>query len=181
MIETASSDPPMPRGARTGAEGEGALEAVFLEHQEAVHAYVSRRVGDHGTVDDITAQVFAIAFRRREELPRRPRGWLLGVARRVLANHFRAEQRRTALVDRLATSAGAASPEDSQQRLGPALAELSEDDQEVLLLRYWDELTAAELAQALDCSVPAVYVRLHRARGRLAQGLSSSDSKKASS
>ena len=41
---------------------------------------------------------------------------------------------------------------------------LREPDRAALVLHYWDGLKAAEMAAVLEVSVPAVWVRLHRAR-----------------
>ena len=57
---------------------------------------------DPETADDVVADVFLIAWRRRAELPEEPLPWLLGTARRVLANHARGQSRRVRLRDRLA-------------------------------------------------------------------------------
>jgi len=51
--------------------------------------------------------------------------------------------------------------------LTAALRRLSQGDREVLLLRYWEELEPAQIAQAMGCSRATMAVRLHRARLRL--------------
>ena len=52
-----------------------------------------------------------------------------------------------------------------------ALATLSDHDQEVLRLTYWEELTHAEIAPIIGCSTEAVHVRRYRAERRLANVL----------
>jgi len=52
-----------------------------------------------------------------------------------------------------------------------ALAQLSADDREILLLTGWDGLDAAGVAEVLDCSAQAARARLSRARRRLAEQL----------
>ena len=47
------------------------------------------------------------------------------------------------------------------------LDQLSGRDREIILLRYAEELSNSEIAEVLGCSVNNVYVRLHRALGRL--------------
>lgn len=51
-----------------------------------------------------------------------------------------------------------------------ALATLTETEREALFLTAWDGLTAAEAAHVAGCSVPAMHVRLFRARRRLHTG-----------
>jgi DNA-directed RNA polymerase specialized sigma24 family protein len=58
---------------------------VFDEHVRAVSAYALRRTTP-AEADDVVAETFLIAWRRLNEIPPDPKPWLLGVARRALAN-----------------------------------------------------------------------------------------------
>jgi RNA polymerase sigma-70 factor, ECF subfamily len=152
------------------------FEALFRAHHAAVYRYVVRRV-EGPAVQDIVAETFLIAWRRRDEVVGDPRPWLLGVARRTCANHLRAVARRAALGERLtaqpapfSVAAGLA-----DRSLGRALASLAPGDREALLLVAWDELSNREAARVLRCSPGAFAVRLHRARRRLAQALRDQD------
>ncbi len=60
------------------------LERLFYAHAGAVRAYARRRT-DSASADDAVSEVFAIAWRRLDDLPDEPLAWLLGCARRVLA------------------------------------------------------------------------------------------------
>ncbi|MEV7658624.1 sigma-70 family RNA polymerase sigma factor [Streptomyces anulatus] len=103
--------------------------------------------------------------------------WLYGVARRVLANDRRAARRRRDLSDRLAVQPQADAHAEEVIGLtdvARAFSRLSSQDQEVLRLCLWKELTPSEIAQVLGQAQIAVRVRLHRARQRL-QKPSSSD------
>jgi RNA polymerase sigma-70 factor (ECF subfamily) len=66
-----------------------AFELMFREHYVAVYRYVMRRV-EESAVQDLVAETFLIAWRRQSEVSGDPLPWLLGVARRVCANHLRA-------------------------------------------------------------------------------------------
>lgn len=123
-------------------------------------------------MDDVVAETLLVAWRRLDDVPPSPLPWLYGVARRVLANHRRGEQRRERLAGRVATAACAdAVPTDTAVADDPvvlaALAALVPRDQEVLRLAAWEGLTAAEIAVALDCSENAAALRLSRARRKL--------------
>ncbi|HUY58503.1 MAG TPA: sigma-70 family RNA polymerase sigma factor [Solirubrobacteraceae bacterium] len=148
------------------------LEALFAAHSVSVVAYARRR-SDPTTADDVLSEVFAVAWRRLDEVPADAEPWLLASARRVLANSRRAERRRLALLDRLRTTTpqvapGLATPGSA---IGPALASLSERDREVVLLVAWDGLSSQEAAAVLGCSPRTFSVRLHRARKRLLAAL----------
>jgi RNA polymerase sigma-70 factor (ECF subfamily) len=126
--------------------------------------------------EEVVAETFVVAWRRLEAVPGDPMPWLLGVARRVLANQRRGAGRRKALDQRLAAAPrpNALAPDPSEQvvarwALENALAHLSEWDREALMLVAWDGLDNRNAAIVMRCS-PAVFaVRLHRARRRLTE------------
>jgi RNA polymerase sigma-70 factor (ECF subfamily) len=146
------------------------FDDVYAAHRDAVWRYFRRRsAADH---EDLTTEVFLVAWRRRDEMPDEPLPWLYGVARKVLANHRRADGRRDALAARAAAHAASAAPDLAEAvgvrtDLARALAELPERDRELILLVAWEGLTLAEAAAALGCRRGAAAVRLHRARRRL--------------
>ena len=73
----------------------GAFEELFTAHYWAVRGYVRRR-SSSAAVEDVVAETFLVAWRRLDAIGEDPLPWLLGVARRVLANQQRAERRRGA-------------------------------------------------------------------------------------
>jgi RNA polymerase sigma factor (sigma-70 family) len=151
--------------------------AMYASHYPHLVRYGLRRLGDPDACAELAQEVFVVAWRRRTDVPDRSLPWLYGVARRLLANEWRA--RRTApdvavLVDGLVTggSPGAdAGVEVADVRA--ALATLAEPDREILRLVGWEELTVAEAAQVLGCTRTTAAVRLHRARRRLTEALAS--------
>src|SRR5690242_21041229 len=68
------------------------FEAVFRAHVALVRRYVARRTGEG--VDDVVAETFPAAWRRLDDVPADAAPWLLGTARRMLANQRRAAPRR---------------------------------------------------------------------------------------
>lgn len=142
------------------------LEQLFAAHAGAVRAYARRRI-DPVSADDTVSEVFAVAWRRLDDVPEAALPWLLGCARLVLAHQHRRRQRDVALAERLQTAAGPPPPQGDPV-LGWALSQLSERDRELLLLIAWEGLEPAQAARVLGCSQNAVAVRLHRARRRLA-------------
>jgi RNA polymerase sigma-70 factor (ECF subfamily) len=141
-----------------------------------VLAYALRRA-DRSTAEDVVAETFAIAWRRMDDVPDPPLPWLLGVARRVLANLQRGERRRRALVERLRREPAAAAqvPPGDDGRVAAALAALAERDREALLLHAWEGLDNAAASTVMGCSAAAFAVRLHRARERFARALAELD------
>ena len=147
------------------------FEQLYRAYADPVHAYARRR-SSPAAADDVVAEVFLVAWRRLDQVPDDPFPWLVGVARRVLANGRRAESRATALHDRLADSHRPHEPPAGlDDRVFRALAVLGERDRELLLLIAWEGLGQAEVARALGLRRGTVAVRLHRARQRFAQAL----------
>jgi RNA polymerase sigma-70 factor (ECF subfamily) len=155
---------------------------LFERHWRRVRAYALRRTNNAATADDVVADVFLTAWRRIGDIPEdNELAWLLGVARRVLANAYRGDARRQRLLARLheATEAtpvesieDTADDDEAIARVRAALAQLSESDAEIVQLSAWEQLSHAQIAVVVDCSVNAVAIRLHRARHRLAGILS---------
>jgi RNA polymerase sigma-70 factor (ECF subfamily) len=153
------------------------FDALFNDHFAPLWRFVRRRCATGQDADDITAQVFAIAWRRRGDLHAdgEVRLWLFGVARRVLANHRRAGARRDRLTRRLHNTPDNHVDATDTTSVGDivrsALDGLTELDRTVVVLRMWDGLSVAEIATLLDRSPNSVSIRLHRARRQLADEL----------
>ena len=156
----------------SGARAE--FERMFREQYAAVRRYAARRV-ESAAVQDVVADTFLAAWRRFDQMDGDPLPWLLGIARRVCANHLRGRERRAALRERLMAepTAGQAVDATVDRKLLRALASLREEDREALLLVAWDGLSNPLAAQVVGCSTGAFAVRLHRARRRLARALKS--------
>ena len=153
-----------------------AVTLLYERHAAAVHGYALRR-SDRETADEVLAQVFMVAWRRRSVVPEDALPWLYGVARRVLADQRRGAARRSRLGERLRGEAIEASPGPmlADDGLSAAMHRLSEADREALLLRYWEELEPVQIARAMGCSRATMGVRLHRARTRLRRELEAAD------
>ncbi|GIE32167.1 DNA-directed RNA polymerase sigma-70 factor [Actinoplanes italicus] len=161
--------------------------AVFDRHAPYIHRYLARRLGDQ-TADDLVAETFLTAFRRRDSFrtdQRDARPWLYGIATHLVAQHRRDEVRRLRLhrvvpaepdsschADRVAADVTASALRDV---LTSALSDLADGDRDVLLLVVQEELTYEQVAAALDIPVGTVRSRLHRARSVLRAALGGSN------
>lgn len=157
-------------GRGTVDSPEELFTTLFENTHQALLAYAVRRVADPTDAADVVAETFLVAWRRLEDVPPgdAARPWLFGVARRVLANLYRGERRRTALADRLRASLSEVVPAPDLAPVEVAMAALRPDDQELLRLVAWEELARDEIAMVLGIPKATVRVRLHRARQRLA-------------
>jgi RNA polymerase sigma-70 factor (ECF subfamily) len=151
-------------------EPEVVFERLYREFGPEVLAFCRRRVAAD-VADDVTAETFLVVWRRLSDVPRSPRGWLLGIARLTLANQVRGMRRRQALIQRVGFERSGAGDAADARPVIEALTCLSEGDQEALLLAAWDGLNSREAAQVLGCTPAAFRLRLHRARRRLERAL----------
>jgi RNA polymerase sigma factor (sigma-70 family) len=147
------------------------FDPLFQDHYQAVSRYCVRRVGT-SDAEDATADVFAVAWRRLDDMPEGEptRAWLFGVAYRVIGNQYRTRQRRHRLATRLQAQGAGRIPDETDPEieiLYQAFDSLSDGDQELLSLSSWEGLTRSEIAQVLGIKENAVDQRLHRARSRL--------------
>ncbi|MEU5942363.1 sigma-70 family RNA polymerase sigma factor [Micromonospora sp. NPDC047548] len=161
-----------------GKRDEDWFTRVYAADYGQVVKYGQRRLADPDAAAELAQEVFVIAWRRRREVPDRSLPWLYGVARRLLANEWRA--RRAApdvlpMTDADLLQKPGSSGADATvgvADLQAALVTLADLDQEILRLVGWEELTVSEAAQVLGCTRTTAAVRLHRARRRLNEAMS---------
>ncbi|MBH5337853.1 sigma-70 family RNA polymerase sigma factor [Streptomyces pactum] len=152
-----------------------AFEPLVTRHSAALHGYLARRAPD--AADDLLAEVWLRSYAGRAGFdPARgtARTWLFGVARNVLAAHWR--QRAKDPFAALGEERGSDPWHAVDQRLDAAavaplmrrtIAQLPEVERELLLLVVWEDLTPAEAAAVVGIPPGTARSRLHRARGRL--------------
>jgi RNA polymerase sigma-70 factor (ECF subfamily) len=156
----------------------GRFERCFDEHYVRIFAFAARRVSGRESAEDVVADTFAIAWRRRDRIPEEALPWLYAIAANVIANQYRSSHRRHNLGERLAREASVAAPGTDpadalggRDELAAALARLDEAEREVLRLVAWEGLSTGDGARVVGCSPGAFRVRLHRARRKLAKEL----------
>jgi RNA polymerase sigma-70 factor (ECF subfamily) len=134
-----------------------------------VYAYVAYRVGDGPDADDITSETFERALRYRKSFdPRRGDAvaWLLGIARRCIADAALRRELPTDDVPETATE-GHADGAHTRLELSAAVARLDDRERELIALRYGADLTARQIGEVLELKTNAVEVALHRALAKL--------------
>ena len=135
-----------------------------------VYGYLLARCGDVGLAEDLTAESFLAAVQavRKPGAPGPSIGWLIGVARHKLADHWRQVAREQRALRRLD---GEPAPADDpwetavdRIRAREVLAQLGAHHRAALTLRYLDGLPVPEVARHLDRTVHATEALLVRAR-----------------
>lgn len=151
--------------------------AEFVDtYTDAVYSFIRRRLNPReDLVDDLVQEVFVAAWENLASFrgPSPLRSWLLGIARHKVEDHYRGLLRDAHPLDAdMAeilpdTSPGieaAAERERIQQEIRKVLAEMPQHYSIALLWRYWERLSAREVAEKTGRTEKAVERLLARAR-----------------
>jgi RNA polymerase sigma-70 factor, ECF subfamily len=135
-----------------------------------VYAYVAYRIGPGPDAEDVTSETYARALRARDAYdPARgtPVAWLIGIARRCLAEALAARPLLSAEPLDASDAGDLEERSISRLALAAAVASLDEREQELIALRYGADLSARRIGEILGLRTNAVEVALHRALLRL--------------
>jgi RNA polymerase sigma-70 factor (ECF subfamily) len=169
------------------AGGDARFREVHDRFYRDVYAYCRRRTSTD-SVDDAVADTFVTAWRKSDEIPPGDQAlpWLYGVAYRVLTHQWRSNFRRGRLTQKVASIGGISTslPEElviaghEQRQVLIALGALRHNDQEILRLTVWEELSHADIAISLGISVGAVRQRFYAAKKKLTDEYNRLESRK---
>lgn len=152
------------------------FEALYRTSRDDVYAYVASLLRDASAAEDVTAQAFERAFRRRSSFSARrgaPRAWLFGIARNAALDELRRRRHSGALV---------AEPEDVEaepallegaelalrrETVRAAIAGLESRERELVGLRFFAGLSNAEVARVLGISESNAATKVHRTMNKL--------------
>ena len=183
LPNTTDRDTDVTRWVRAAQRGDRrAFGRLVTRYQEAVHATVFRRLGDHAESQDLCQDVFVQALRKIGQLrePLSFGGWLRSIANRMAINRAvrtrptlalesdqtepRYAEQETPLDEVLAQE------ERDQVRVG--LTRLSDLDRDTLVAFYFRGRSLVQMSDEFDSPVGTIKRRLHVARKRLAKELS---------
>lgn len=153
---------------------------IFDRHADAIRRFAIVRVGVSGG-EDLASEVFRIAFERRSSFDGQAASalpWLYGIALNLVRREMRGRARSYAAIERFGGRrelSGIGNPDIGDQidaraelvELREALAALTADESEVLLLVAWEQLSPTEAAAVLGIPAETARTRLHRARQRI--------------
>ena len=161
-----------------------ALAEIYARYQPAIYRCIFYRVGDVVTAEDLTGEVFV---RLVESIDRFPRQgglllvWLYNIAHDLVADRYRREERSLPLRPEEQPAVSAIDPQKAAeqrlppQRLADAIARLTDDQCQVILLKFVEGLDDEAVAWALGQPVGAVQSLQRRALTALAMALSYCD------
>lgn len=158
-----------------------AVRAVYREYGRLVYAVAHKVLGRRDLAEEATQQAFLQAWRAAGSLDetREIGPWLATIARRVAIDIYRREALRSAApLESVSPGAPAlvSQPEAAEAvydvwEVRQAVAALPPDEQEIVRLQHFEDLTHTEIAERLDLAVGTVKSRSFRAHKRLAEQL----------
>jgi len=155
---------------------QAALSEIYDLYSRKIHSYIYRRLGDVHLAEDLTAEVFLKmleAAQSRKFARTSLSAWLYRIAHNLVVDHFRSQpqsevepwdERLRAAVDDPTVVVEA---KLAQQGLRAALSHLTQEQQQVIVLRFGEGLSAPQVAGVLGKSEGAVRALQHRALGTL--------------
>jgi len=158
------------------SEAETEFDALYRSSRDDVYAYVCGLLRDRSAAEDVTAQAFERAYRRRASFkPDRGsrRAWLFGIARNAALDELRRRSRHAELATEPEDFAAADAHEEAAEAtlrrttVSAALAKLSPRERELVGLKYFAGLSNAEIAAVIGVSESNAGTKLHRAMERL--------------
>jgi RNA polymerase sigma-70 factor (ECF subfamily) len=160
--------------AAVASGDEAALAALIDRYAASVHAYLLRHSNNSEDADDLLQETWVRVARSAKsfDTARRFRSWIYGIATNLARDLFRRRTTRERALRDLATHPPAASGADPVDRreLRERIAELPENLRAVLLLRYYEGMSEAEMAEILGVPRGTIKSRLHAALRRLRGG-----------
>ncbi|MCA9911455.1 MAG: sigma-70 family RNA polymerase sigma factor [Anaerolineae bacterium] len=169
-----TGDAPLPQITQTESSVFGEL---YLRHATPVYRYIYVRVGQAQVAEDLTAETFLAAYTSLSTYREQGKfaGWLMGIARNLVADHFRAHKADLSLDALSEQPRGQPTPEETVglqmeiEHLRRAMQALTDEQAEVVRLRMFAELDTSETAHLMGKSEAAVKMLLHRALRALRQ------------
>jgi RNA polymerase sigma-70 factor, ECF subfamily len=151
-----------------------ALGALYDQYVDRIYNYIYHRVGQADLAEDLTAQVFARmleAIREGRAWRTSFSGWIYRIAHNLVIDHYRRRGRASfvELEEALPIAADEADPlrkveaRLESEHLRAALAKLTEEQAEVIALRFLDEFSIAEVASMMNKTEGAIKALQYRA------------------
>lgn len=152
-----------------------ALATIYDEYSPAIYRYLYRRVGNARLAEDLTGQVFLKlleAIERDRSWKSSFRGWLYRIAHNLMVDHYRkhGDQQLVELDETLESDARPDYRAELRLRFNlirQALDELTEEQAQVIVLRFGEGLTNREVGEIMDKSEGAIKALQHRALNAL--------------
>jgi RNA polymerase sigma-70 factor (ECF subfamily) len=159
--------------AARAATDTGAFGELYERHVRRIYNYIYYRTGNHQDAEDLTARVFQRALRHVANFEDKGvpfSAWLYRIAHNLVANWHRDRSRRPVipLEDHVAVGETGNHPEaeaiveEEQRMLLQAVRRLPDDRQELLILKFVERLSNAEVGEIMGRTEGAIKSLYHR-------------------
>lgn len=163
---------------------ESALSSLYEEYFDKIARYAYVRIGNRADAEDIAGEVFLKALQSLESYKERGipmQAWLFRIARNLVIDYFRKmKKRKTIPIDNVEIEGGVnpaiiAERQMELEQVKHGMEQLSEEQREVLMLRFFGGLSSRETGQVLNKSDGAVREMQRAAIVKLRNLLSAGD------
>jgi RNA polymerase sigma-70 factor, ECF subfamily len=158
------------------ARDQAAFAELYDRHVVRVYRHIYYMVNDPREAEDLTAQTFLKAWEAIERYKERGApfvAWLLRIAHNLTISYLRSRRDHSELDEGFVDNKRDGNPEESleqasdERNVRDAVLQLRDEQRQVIMLRFVEELDYTEVAAMIGKSVPAVRVIQHRALGNL--------------
>ena len=159
-----------------------AFSELYDRYQAPIYRYIRYRVQDTHDVDDLTSDVFVRLVERIDRFSYQGRpilAWLYTIARNLIIDYYRREGRKKLDPFDEQLAANSISPEEytnralSWQRISEGLQQLTEEQQDVIVFKFIEGYSNAQVAQLMEKPIGAVKSLQHRGLAALRRALES--------
>lgn len=154
---------------------EAAFEKLYQERYRTILRYIYQRVSDRELAEDLAGEVFLRAYVKHQTGMKIGISWLITTSRNLVGNEYQKRTTERLHVQRVLheelEEAGSWDSDLDDFEMRHVLTTLGPKDALALQLTYWDGLNASEAAKVMECTTPAFWARLSRARRALRNAL----------
>ncbi len=153
-----------------------AMDMVIRKYRDRLFRHAWYITKDGQEAYDVVQEVFIRAIREKRFFNEdfRQKAWLFRVTSNLCFNLVRDRKRRSAILETVPQARRADADQletvfegEQRKEVLAAIDQMTPDHREILLLRYYEDLSYAEIAEVLDIKLGTVMSRLSRARRRL--------------
>ncbi|MCD4752894.1 MAG: RNA polymerase sigma factor [Anaerolineaceae bacterium] len=159
-----------------------AFAEIYDRCHPPIYRYIRYRVSDIQDVDDLTSDVFMCLVERINRFSYRGRpilAWLYTIARNLIIDYYRREGREKLSPINEQLAANTIAPEEyanqafSVQMLSEGLRQLTENQQEIIIFKFFEGYSNAQVAQLMGKPIGAIKSLQHRGLAALRRALES--------
>jgi RNA polymerase sigma factor (sigma-70 family) len=153
-----------------------AFAQLYDRHVVRIYRHIYYMVSDSTTAEDLTAQTFLKAWEAIDRYKERGApivAWLLRISHNLTVSYLRSKRDHSELDETFLDSKMTRNPEEAleqasdEKSMREAVLKLRDEQRQVIMLRFVEEMDYREVADIIGKSVPAVRVIQHRALGNL--------------